>query len=365
MDAKSFREVGEGLLSTLGLESLPDVILLAQQCVRSGNWDQAREICEAGLSQLGHDPALNVVLAMVELGKGNFAQAEELLEQVRELHPNHLVGLFTAAWMKIESGQPSKAVSDLLEVVRRFPDYPGALGTLASVLMPGPSYRDVLAYIHRAIRPKTYLEIGIETGATLQLAHAAEVVVGVDPNLSSIKPNAKFEGAQFFGTTSDEFFKNNTVASVFGRYPLDLVFIDGMHRFEFALRDFCNVENWADLATVVVIHDVLPIVPLVAERERRTKFWVGDVWKALWLLLEIRKDLAISVIPTPPSGLGVVRGLNPKNAPDRSRWIAAVDQYSGLSYPSSEPGMWPQHLPLVENSRNGWNKALGLTEEQS
>jgi hypothetical protein len=338
-------------------------MLLAQQCMRSGNWDQARELCAAGLSLFGSDPALSVVLAMAELGKGNFAQADVLLHQVLESHPNCLVASYTAAWMKIERGQPTAAIGDLLEVVRRFPDYPGGLGTLASVLMPGPSYRDVLAYIHHAIRPKTYLEIGVETGATLQLAHAAKMAVGVDPNLGAIQRSEALECAKFFGITSDEFFKTHTLASVYGRYPLDLAFIDGMHRFEFALRDFCNIETWADLGTTLVIHDVLPILPIVAERDRRTKFWVGDVWKVLWLLLEFRRDLAISVIPTPPSGLGIIRGLNPKNAPDRSRWIAAIDQYSELTYPPDEPGIWPRHLPMVENSRTGWNAALGLAEE--
>ncbi len=97
------------------------------------------------------------------------------------------------------------------------------------------------------------------------------------------------------------------------------MFIDGMHRYEFALRDFCNVENWANPRTIVAIHDVLPILPLVAERERSTKFWVGDVWKALWMLLEFRKDLAIFVIPTPPSGLAIIRGLNPRNTQDGPR----------------------------------------------
>ncbi len=133
----SSSQTGQALLSNWGLASLADVVLLAQQCIRSGNWDQAREICAAGSSQFGPDPALDVTLAMVELGNGNASEAETLLQRVREYCPHHLVALYTAAWMSIERGQPESALPDLLEVVRRFPDYPGALGTLASVICRG------------------------------------------------------------------------------------------------------------------------------------------------------------------------------------------------------------------------------------
>jgi predicted O-methyltransferase YrrM len=350
------------LLTELGLASLADLVLLAQQCIRSGNWDQVRALCSAGLSQFGPDPAIDVLLAMAELGTGNNSKAEALLAQVRERCPNHLVASYTAAWMSIENGQPSKARRDLLEVIDKFPDYPGALGTLATVLMPGPSYRDVLSHIHRALKPSTYLEIGVETGATLRLARTATTIVGVDPNLDSIRHSESLTHTKLYRCTSDEFFETQTRASVFESQPLDLVFIDGMHCYEFALRDFWNVEKWANSRTVVAIHDVLPILPLVAARERSTKFWVGDVWKALWALLEFRQDLAISVIPTPPSGLAIIRGLDPQIASDESRRDAAISRYERMAYPNGSSGSFPEHLPLVKNSINGWNATLGVVE---
>ncbi len=348
------------LLTELGLATLADIVLLAQQCIRSGNWDQVHALYAAGLSRFGPDPALDVVLAMAELGTGNKAKALELLGHVRQHYPNHLVASYTAAWVAIESGQPGEALKDLLEVIGRFPDYPGALGTLATVLMPGPSYRDVLLYIHRTLRPNTYLEIGVETGATLRLAQATTTTVGVDPNLDSVRQRESLKNANFYACTSDEFFKAETRASVFEAQPLDLVFIDGMHCYEFTLRDFWNVEKWANSSSVVVIHDVLPILPIVAARERSTKFWVGDVWKALWVLLEFRRDLAISVIPTPPSGLAIVRGFDPKRARDDSQLDSVISHYAELVYPHGMPGAFPKHLPIVKNSIKGWNEALGV-----
>jgi len=322
-------------------------------------------LCEASSDRFGNDPAVEVVRAMAELGKGNHARAEAMLQRLRERHPRHLVAAYTAAWLNIELGRPGEAVKYLLELVREYPDYPAALGTLASVLMPGPSYRDVLTYVNQALRPLTYLEIGVETGATLRLARTAKRIVGVDPNLELLQRDEITSRARLHACTSDEFFEKHTLASEFDSMPLDLAFIDGMHSFEFVLRDFRSVESWANDHTIVILHDVLPILPLVAERNRRTKFWVGDVWKAIWLLVEYRSDLEISIVPTPPSGLAIVRGLNSANWIDPIRWNGAIECYSELAYPHEEPGSWPDQLHIVDNTRAGWNEALGIAGDAS
>jgi len=357
-----FRPDPKNLLLRLGAVTAADIVLIAQQCLRLGNWELARELCAAGLLQVENDPALRITRAMVELGAGNITEAEQMLWRVRHDNPDHLIAAYTAAWMNIERGQLATAIDDLLEVVQAFPDYPAALGTLATVLMPGPSYREVLAFIHQALRPATYLEIGVETGATLRLAQRCRLAIGVDPDLTSLRQDDAIRHAQLRKCTSDEFFGIQTLASAFDEQPLDLIFIDGMHQFEFVLRDFCNAERWAHSNTTVILHDVLPIIPLVAERERQTKFWVGDAWKTLWLLLELRPDLRIRIIPTPPSGLAIIRGLNVANTPEESRWNAGIHRYLELPYPNEKPGHWPKHLPLVANSRIGWSQALDALE---
>jgi predicted O-methyltransferase YrrM len=348
------------LLSELGLESPCDVLLLALQLVRSGNYPQAIQLCKAARDEFGSEPSLEVALAMAEFGLGHGDSAQERLSSVRAEHPSHLVGLFTLAWMHGEAGNTRSAIQELLEVIRVYPDYPGALGALSTLLMPGPSYRDVLGYIHHALAPKTYLEIGVETGATLSLAKTAERIVGIDPNLTAVRKHDLDARARLYEATSDEFFAMHTVSDVFEGRPLDLAFIDGMHRFEYAIRDFCNVELWSNADTTVVIHDVLPVLPIVAERERQTKFWVGDVWKALWLLVEERNDLTIRVIPTPPSGLAVIRGLNHERKCDPSHFASALERYAGLAYSTEDIDTFPKHIAIVANTKLGWDSALGL-----
>jgi hypothetical protein len=137
-----------------------------------------------------------------------------------------------------------------------------------------------------------------------------------------------------------------------------LVFVDGMHQFEFALRDFSNSEAWSSPGGTIVLHDCVPIVPASAERKRRTRFWVGDTWKAALAIARHRPDLRIRTILTPPSGLVVIRKLDPSSTLLRDRFDAIVSELRGLSYPFL-PGDWPPELGCVPNDAVGLREALG------
>jgi predicted O-methyltransferase YrrM len=350
------------LLQRLKPLSIADVVLLTQQFIRSGSWSLARQLCEEAIAHWGNDTALTVSRAMVELGAGQRPLAESLLDEVLADHPEHLAALYTSAWMNIQRGKPVNAREQLLTIARVFADYPGALGTLATLLLPGPSYREVLAFIHQTLRPASYLEIGVETGATLKLARLSSTILGVDPDLSQVQQDPVVSRARLFPCTSDEFFDRQTPQSALNSQTLDFAFIDGMHQFEYVLRDFCSIEAWASHGTVVAMHDVLPILPVVATRERQTKFWVGDTWKALWILLEHRPDLTISVIPTAPSGIAIIRGFSTHRAFTDDQLDAALEKFAGLAYPELEPGTFPTQIPLVPNSVLGWHSALGTPE---
>ena len=112
-----------------------------------------------------------------------------------------------------------------------------------------------------------------------------------------------------FTTSSDEFFEYYA-QSTFGERKLDLAFIDGLHIFEFVLRDFINSEKYASDNAVIVIDDVFPNSYEQAFRNRQSKIWTGDVWKIIPILRKFRPDLTLSVLDTHPSGLLIVSGLN-------------------------------------------------------
>lgn len=169
------------------------------------------------------------------------------------------------------------------------------------------NYLDFLAYLHEALKPRLYLEIGVRLGKSLTLARGE--AIGVDPDFS-----VNFELAaptRLFKLPSDEFF--STRAPDVLKRPIDLAFVDGMHWFEYALRDFINIERYATPATVVVFDDVLPNHPLQAHRDRQTGFWTGDVWKLVPCLRRYRPDLTVVELDTRPTGLLLVLGLSPSN----------------------------------------------------
>ena len=121
-----------------------------------------------------------------------------------------------------------------------FCDYSNAYRLLAELDLPGEHYFKVLARVHEHVRPATYLEVGVSRGESLQLVGPGTLALGIDP-----EPHVDFAlGAnqKVFVQTSDEFFARADVPALLGGRPLDMAFIDGMHHFEYALRDFMNIE---------------------------------------------------------------------------------------------------------------------------
>jgi hypothetical protein len=271
--------------------------------------------------------------------------------------PQHLAALFYRAQMAQHVGETARASELLLSVLERFPDFPGAQGALASLHLPGPPYRDVLRRLHELLRPRTYLEIGVETGATLAFARASERAIGIDPDASKLRPELVPPCASVFHETSDAFFARSERAQALGGHHVDLAFIDGMHWFEYALRDFIHVEAWAQPNGVVVLHDCLPIFPATASRERRTKFWVGDVWKVVSILREYRPDLRLKIVATAPSGLCVVRGLNPASRVLGERLDEIIARYRDQPY-AAQALETPAGFELVPPNDAGLREAL-------
>jgi hypothetical protein len=188
--------------------------------------------------------------------------------------------------------------------------------------LAGEDYRALLARIHEALRPRTDVEIGVKDGASLRLMVPGTRAIGIDP-----QPQIRFtlpEGVSIHAKTSDAFFAEHDVETELGGRKIDLAFIDGMHLFEFALRDFINLERHCTPGSTILIHDCYPLDEATAARSRSTAFWTGDVWRVLLALREERPDLAIATLAAPPSGLAVVRNLDPASKRLQERYEAIV-----------------------------------------
>jgi len=187
-------------------------------------------------------------------------------------------------------------------------------------------YLSMLAQVHQVLKPSLYLEIGIRKGNSLRLAQGR--AVGIDPEFD-IEPELS-ERCQLFRETSDTFFDNHARAILDS--SIDFAFIDGMHWFEFALRDFMNIERYAHSATVVAIDDIFPNHPLQASRERKTQVWTGDVWKLYCCLKAYRPDLTLIALDTAPTGLLLIVGLNPKNRVLWNQYNPIVRRFTSHDY---------------------------------
>jgi hypothetical protein len=183
-------------------------------------------------------------------------------------------------------------------------------------------YIDFLAALHEKLAPPTYLEIGIRHGDSLALARGK--AVGIDP-FYELRTELRDDVA-LFRETSDEYFDREDPLAPFGGERVAFSFIDGMHLAEFVVRDFANVERHAEWTSVVVFDDILPRTAEEAARDRRTRAWTGDVYKALDALHRHRPDLICLRVDTEPTGLGVILGLDPFARELRERYDAIVGE---------------------------------------
>lgn len=174
------------------------------------------------------------------------------------------------------------------------------------------NYITALQRLHQAHKPNSYLEIGCRKGASLDLATCPRIAIDPDPEITT----ALSWPTRIYRETSDAFFQRPDSHLLLGSPP-DLVFIDGMHLVEYALRDFINVEAHAHPGTVIVIDDVAPDDMSWASRERQTQAWTGDVYRLIPLLRHYRPDLEIQVFDAKIAdfgkGLAIISQVDPNN----------------------------------------------------
>lgn len=171
--------------------------------------------------------------------------------------------------------------------------------------------------LHSQKKLKNYLEIGVFNGHIF-FRMASNFKVAVDPEFqfdalrkigkTILNPYNIFN--QYFEKTSDAFFQEDA-PRVFANKKVELSLIDGMHEYDFALRDIENTLRYLDKNGVIVIHDCNPLTKdaacSFAEWKARnfTGTWNGDVWKAILHLRSLRSDLNAFVLDC-DHGLGVV-----------------------------------------------------------
>ena len=173
------------------------------------------------------------------------------------------------------------------------------------------SRHEFLAALHAALKPKIYLEIGVQYGSSLVLAEAADVAYGIDPEpLLLMTPMNQLPNQRVHTMTSDQFFEEQYLTE-----PIDLAFIDGSHLFEDAMCDFVNVQKRMRPGGAIVFDDVLPYNEAIASRVQPPGDWTGDVWKCYFMLDQMYESGLIPsrpiLVDTWPTGTMVMLNVEP------------------------------------------------------
>lgn len=181
---------------------------------------------------------------------------------------------------------------------------------------------DLLNNIAKHIGAQSYLEIGVQTGKTFRAIEVAQKV-GVDPDPYAYDATIH--------TTSDLFFSCND-------QKFDLIYVDGLHEWETALRDIDNAVECLTPCGVIVVDDIAPRRSEHQTRRPTAIHWTGDVWKSWFVAMQKYSDRFDMFAVDIAFGEGVMRPKifnageaevfeGPKFDPDSDQWGFYVDHH--------------------------------------
>lgn len=303
-------------------------------------WNLDLDWAYAELVKILREPADLMLAAAMDAEYRSLGEAAvKFAKAAATLHHGLHYKIFSAA-----SSRKTGKITEAREICREVDQfYPGHQAVMSELFMCDVSehfwsldYYDLFAEIHRTYQPRVYLEIGVATGKSLALARLGARALGIDPASAEqafLSFNSPENDPQLYKMTSDDFFSNMDVTKEMGGPHFDVAFIDGLHHFDQVLRDFINLEKLAGPGSIILIHDCLPINARVAARDRSTWFWTGDVWKVIPCLLAVRPDLEIVTLPVSPSGIALVRRLDPSSRILERQYESLVQHFATLELP--------------------------------
>ena len=352
-----------------GSETL--LLRLAEVLSAMGAYDDAIDFFVQAIHADGRQPAVyhGLAYAMVRA-----ARQAEILPMIRHglmfcpAEPSLILleAQFGPAFLPPSARAKGMPMSDVLV------DLPVLPSTAAEDKAPfcgraplGENYQLFLQRFHTTFRPETYLEIGVHEGATLRLSRSR--TIAVDPCFRTGQlPVGNQPVCCLYQMTSDEFFRRHDPSAILGQ-AIDMAFLDGMHWFEFLLRDFINTEKHCRRNSIVFMHDCLPLDAHVGrrlsndlslqERSSAPGWWAGDVWKTLLIIARVRPDLRIVLFDAAPTGLVAITGLDPTSTILADRYFEMVDEFKEWSL-MSEGRTELDRLPVLETAKFAADDAL-------
>jgi hypothetical protein len=288
-----------------------DALRLARELHKRSRYEESIKVLALLLDS---KPDCAEALSLRGAAKREAGRAKEGLADLTRataLAPDNAACLFEVAVTYLALGDERLALEYCGRAQQLAPTFAEPRWLKSQITFGSEYYVEVLKRIHAELKPRTYVEIGVFRGESLRLALPPTQAIGIDPKPELRVPLAANQ--RIFTETSDAFFARRDLRAELAGQPVDLGFIDGMHHFEFALRDFANLERYCTRGSTILIHDCYPVDRESARRDGSPPFWCGDIWRLIVLLKKYRTDLAIYTIGVQPTGLGLVRNLDPES----------------------------------------------------
>lgn len=227
----------------------------------------------------------------------------------------------------------------------------------AACVHAGVDYLVFFDTVYQRLQPRSYFEVGTNSGLSLQ-RFACDAVC-VDPEFLIISNVwIRRRRTMLYQMTSDDFFADVDLHMHFKGGP-DVSFLDGMHRAEYLLRDFMNTERKSHRRSLVFMHDCLPQNLRMADRMPRLgeeseghqrHFWTGDVWRVLYALQRFRPELDVRFVDCTPTGLVAISRLDPGNTVLDQNYDAAVRYMMSLELDGPRlTELWNMH-PILDSA---------------
>lgn len=221
----------------------------------------------------------------------------------------------------------------------------------------GVDYFSFLKKLHRLAKPDWYLEVGTQAGYSL--SRCLGKAIAIDPEFkiadTTLLTNPLIH---FFEMTSDDAFADPGFQALKAR--IDIAFLDGLHLFEFLLRDFINAEKRMAPGGIILMHDTAPYGLAMTDRFNPEDgiAWTGDVWKILPILARYRPDLQIWHLDLQPTGMSVVVGDWGKNPALEANYEAIVQEWAAQTLGTYGVVRYFSEFPLI--SGKDWLISLAL-----
>ena len=209
-------------------------------------------------------------------------------------------------------------------------------------MMSGSARR--LNHLAAQIGARRYLEIGVREGETF-FAVDVPYRVAVDPVFAFDKAARRTPGVVFHEVGSDAFFAGLDLDQRF-----DLIFLDGLHRFEQTYRDLTNALAHSHDRTVILIDDTIPsslysaqrdFDRIMAERQRLGRAgdgtWHGDVYKMVLAINDFHPSLDYVTITGDGNPQTVVWRSNARKRQPLLGSMERIDRLDHFEYQLLQP----------------------------